>query len=94
MIRIVFRPEAEEEILEARGWYDARSPGLGGEFARSADDAVSSAAEMPLAHPRLEGEYRHVILRRFPYSVIYLPCESEIVVISCFHHKRKPISRS
>ena len=91
-MRLVFRPEAAEEILEARAWYDARSPGLGDQFARSVDAAVRVAREMPFAHPPLERGYRHVILRRFPYSIIYLPGESELLVVSCFHHKRRPFS--
>jgi len=91
-MRLVFRPEAMEEILEARAWYDARSPRLGDQCARSADAAIRAARQLPLTHPPLERGYRHVILRRFPYSIIYLPGESELLVVSCFHHKRRPFS--
>jgi len=30
--RLLFRPEAPAEILDAQGWYDARVPGLGTEL--------------------------------------------------------------
>jgi hypothetical protein len=52
--------------------------------------AVARALRMPLAFPRIEAEFRHVITRKFPYSVIYHPSESELVVVSFFHHRRKP----
>ena len=93
-MELIFRPEAGAELLEAQAWYEARSPGLGFEFARAVEVAVKSALRMPLAHPRIEGEFRHILLRRFPYSIIYRSSESELVVVSCFHHKRKPGSWS
>ena len=89
-MQLVVRPEAESERLYAQAWYEARSPGLGFDLARAVDAAVAAALRMPQAYPRIEGEFRHIILRRFPYSVIYLPSPTELVVVSCFHHRRKP----
>ena len=71
-------------------WYEERSVGLGFEFARAVDAAVSRLVRMPLAFSRIEGEFRHVITRKFPYSIIYHISDTEIVVVSVFHHKRKP----
>lgn len=92
MMRVVFRPEAERELFKAQEWYESCSPGLGYEFARAAEVAVELAIRMPIAHPLIEDKYRHVILRRFPFSIIYLPSDTEILIVSCFHHKRKPLS--
>ena len=88
-MQLVFRPEARKELLEAQAWYESRSMGLGFEFARAIDAAVARALRMPLAFPCIEAEFRHVITRRFPYSVVYCHSESELVVVSCFHHRRK-----
>jgi plasmid stabilization system protein ParE len=89
-VKPVFRPEAHRELLEAQSWYEDRAPGLGLEFARAVDSAVAQAGRMPLAHPRIEREFRHVILRRFPYSIIYQASDTELIVVSCFHHRRRP----
>lgn len=89
-MQLVFRPEAQQELLEARAWYEARAVGLGFEFARAVDAAIAKALRMPLAFPRIEAEFRHVITRKFPYSIIYNVSESELVVVSCFHHRRRP----
>ena len=91
-MRLVFRPEARQELLEAQAWYELRSPGLGFEFARAVDAALAMALRMPLAFPRIEADFRHVITRKFPYSIIYHPAESGLVVVSCFHHSRRPRS--
>jgi len=83
-MQLVFRPEGQKELLEAQAWYEDRSPGLGFEFARAVDVAIARALRMPLAFPSIEAEFRHVITRKFPYSIIYHPTESELVVVSCF----------
>ena len=68
-MRLVVRPEAQRELLAAQAWYEERSPGLGFEFARAVDAAIARTLRMPLAFPRIETEFRHVIARKFPYSI-------------------------
>ena len=89
-MQLVFRPEALKELLEAQAWYEDRSPGLGFEFARAIDAAVVRALRTPLDFACVESSFRHVIARKFPYSIIDHPSESELVVVSCFHHRRRP----
>jgi hypothetical protein len=89
-MRVVVRPEAAAELLEAQVWYEQRSPGLGFEFARAVDAAVARAIRMPLAFPCIEADFRHVAIRKFPYSVIYHSSGTELVVVSFFHHRRTP----
>ncbi len=87
---VVFRPEAEHELLEARTWYESKALGLGFEFARAADAAVASALRNPLGHLRIEEEFRRVFFRKFPYTLIYQPSPDELLVISFFHQHREP----
>ncbi|MEO8803767.1 MAG: type II toxin-antitoxin system RelE/ParE family toxin [Rudaea sp.] len=87
-MQLVVTPAAQDELLQSQAWYERQSPGLGFEFARAVDAAVTRALRMPLAFPRVEAEFRHVLMRRFPYSVIYHPSDSELVVVSFFHHRR------
>jgi plasmid stabilization system protein ParE len=89
-MRIFFRPEARNEILEARAWYESRSPGLGLEFARAVDAALASVVRNPAACTQVEGECRRVTLRRFPYSIIYRAGTDRLLVVSVFHQHRKP----
>ncbi len=89
-MHLVFRPEAQKELLDAMAWYEERAVGLGFEFARAVDVAVERIRRMPLTFPALQDGFRHLMTRKFPYSVIYRATESEIVVVSCFHHRRRP----
>ena len=49
--RLLFRPEARDDLREAQDWYEARSPGLGLEFARAIDAVLSAIARTPGAFP-------------------------------------------
>lgn len=80
------------EIREAAAFYESRATGLGADFLDEVDAAVDRILSFPEAWGSLGGRYRRCHLRRFPYSVIYEILPDEIVVVSVFHHSRKPRS--
>ncbi len=47
--RVVFRPQAEDELQETRDWHEQRQVGLGRAFASAVDDMVGRIAENPSA---------------------------------------------
>ena len=89
-MRVLYRPEAEVEMVAARDWYEARSIGLGLEFVRCVDAAIASAQRTPDSFLQLVAPFRRVLLRRFPYSLIYTIESDALVVIACYHHRRAP----
>jgi plasmid stabilization system protein ParE len=89
-MRVVFRPEARAESIEARDSYEARAPGLGFEFVGMLDAALAAATRNPQAFAVVEGELRRVILRKFPYSLVFRLDPGQLVVIAVFHHRREP----
>lgn len=88
--RIVFRPQAQAELFEARDWYEARQEGLGIEFSVAVDATVANISDRPLAYPRVHNEIRRAILQRFPYAVFFELLEDEIVVLAVLHGRRHP----
>ncbi len=89
-MRILFRPEARDEALEAQAWYEARAAGLGLEFARALDAAVAAAIRNPEMFALVTSSCRRVLLRRFPFSMVYRVLGDEFLVIAVFHHHRDP----
>jgi plasmid stabilization system protein ParE len=87
--QVVFRPQAEDEALEVRQWYEARRAGLGNEFGEAADALVARIARDPLAFPRVYGETRRGVLSRFPYAIYFRVTEHEIVVLA-IHGRQHP----
>jgi plasmid stabilization system protein ParE len=88
--RLVFRPQAESELLDARNWYEEQHPGLGRTFAQAVEDALTGIVQTPLAYPSVRGETRRALVRRFPYAVYYRVLPDQIVVLALMHGRRHP----
>ena len=88
--RLVFLPEAREDIYEAAVWYRQRNPRVAREFTRRVESATKRISQNPFQFPLLDDEARHLVLDHYPYSIIYLIAEEEVVILSCFHQRRDP----
>jgi plasmid stabilization system protein ParE len=87
---LVFRPEAEAELLDAQGWYEAQRAGLGGAFAAAVDQTIAAILANPLGYPRVHGDTRRALVQRFPYAVYFRPIADEVVVLAVMHGRRLP----
>ena len=87
--RVVFRPQAEDDALEIRQWYEARREGLGAEFGLAVDALVARVMANPLAFQRAHGETRRAVLARFPYAIYFRVVGEEIVVLA-LHGRQHP----
>ena len=88
--RLVFRPQAEAELIEARDWYESQRAGLGQAFTDTVDQAVASIIASPLAHPRVHGETRRLVVRRFPFAIYFRVLTDELVVLAVMHGRQQP----
>ena len=88
--RLVFRPEVEAELLDARAWYEGERIGLGAVFAAAVEATVAAILPNPLAYPRVKGDTRRALVRRFPYAVYFRSIGDEIVVLAVMHGRRLP----
>ena len=88
--KVVFRPAAVTELEDARLWYEARRPGLGDDFVDCIDLALLRVASEPLAHARVHGDIRRVLVRRFPYAIFHIAESDRVVVLAVFHASRDP----
>lgn len=86
---VSFRPQAEAEVLEVRGWYEGRRQGLGTEFGAAVDNLVGRITENPLAFPRARGEIRRATLHRFPYA-IYFRLSGDDIIVLAVHGRQHP----
>jgi toxin ParE1/3/4 len=86
---VVFRPQAEDEALELREWYEARRVGLGREFGQELDSLIARVVSNPAAFPRVHHETRRAVLRRFPYA-IYFRMSTDAIVVLAIHGRQHP----
>jgi plasmid stabilization system protein ParE len=86
---VVFRPEAEDEALEVRQWYESKRTGLGHEFSQELHRIIERLADGPLVFPRVHHETRRAVLSRFPYAVYFRVSDSQVVVLA-IHGRQHP----
>jgi toxin ParE1/3/4 len=87
---VVYHPQAEAEVIEATRYYESRSAGLGFVFLAEMQRAENRIAANPEASPRVRGDIRRTLLRRFPYGLMYADEADRIRVIALAHSKRRP----
>ena len=87
---LIIRPEAEQDIQGAFGWYEDRVVGLGREFLRCVDASISQINRSPAIYPAICKGIRRTLTRRFPFGVFYIIADEKIVVLAVLHARRAP----
>lgn len=85
-----FHPKARAELERSALFYDGKFPGLGLEFAAEVQIAVAFAYSHPEAGAPVAASFRRVIVRRFPYSVVYRTQSERLYIIAVAHQRRNP----
>lgn len=88
--KLVFLPEARQDIFDACLWYQEQSIGLGMEFLMCLDAAILSVERHPKIYPIVHENYRRALVRRFPYAIFFEIDAEQIVVYSIFHCSQDP----
>jgi toxin ParE1/3/4 len=85
--RLIIRPEAESDIIDAAVWYESREAGLGFEVTAEIHEAIKRVVEYPKAYLLLRKypEVRRILAQRFPYRIFYIVRHDAIVVFAVLH---------
>jgi plasmid stabilization system protein ParE len=83
-------PLAADEAEAAERWYRERNETAAGRFRRELDSAVDRIAERPDAGAPYLGNSRRILLRRFPFFIVYRLRQTGIEVIAVAHARRRP----
>lgn len=95
MRKIRIHPDAAEEAAQATGWYEKQRAGLGQDF----EVAIRAAMELlgcdPVPSTGTVGAsaklgVRRLILKRFPYDIVFIERPDHVWVIAIAHHSRRP----
>jgi plasmid stabilization system protein ParE len=77
-----FRPEVAADLRAARSWYEARRVGLGDELMLAVDQLLARVDATPNEFPRIRGDTRRALLRRFPYAIFFAVEDEDRVVLA------------
>jgi plasmid stabilization system protein ParE len=88
--KVEIHPEALAEAEAAASWYAERDRSASQSFVRELARAKQRIAEAPERWPlHLEGT-RRLLLRRFPYGVVYRVSGQGVLIVAVAHHRRRP----
>ena len=90
MIPVRFLPPAEAELLHEVEYYSNTRAGTGIRFQAAVEAALERAARHPLGGAPSPQGTRSVLVKGFPFSLVYRANELELLVIAGAPHRRRP----
>lgn len=93
--RIRIDSRAAEELAGAADWYEREKAGLGNAFIDAFENALELLKEdptplLPIVGRASELGAKRLLLHKFPYSIVVLPKDDELVIVALAHHSRRP----
>ena len=89
-INVLLHPDAMEEYIASYAWYHERGPHLAEAFEHEIERAIRLIVEAPERWPLYLGKHRRVLVRRFPYSLVYTIIKGDIFILAVAHGHRRP----
>ncbi len=93
MYQLIIKSRAVLMQQEAYYWYEQQKQGLGERFINELEDKYHKISNNPTAYGKRNDSYRHIVLRKFPYVIVFRIIEKTVVVYAVFHTSRNPKDR-
>ena len=90
MKKVRLLADARREFNKEIVYYEKEREGLGKRFRRAAEAAFLKAGEAPEHGKPGVGGTRRMLIKGFPFSVVYLESENEVMVYAVAHFSRSP----
>jgi plasmid stabilization system protein ParE len=87
---LTVREEAELDINSAFEYYENQRLGLGHDFLLCVEEGLSKIERNPLHYKLIYKELRRVLVRRFPYRILYLVRNKQVIITAVFHVRKDP----
>lgn len=90
MTRVTLLRAAQADIRTGARFYEGQARGLGTEFVAEVDRSLARLREYPEIGAPLRRGARKLLVRRFPYLVIYRVELEGVLVLAVGHQRRHP----
>nr|WP_315476022.1 type II toxin-antitoxin system RelE/ParE family toxin [uncultured Undibacterium sp.] len=90
MGKIEFIAEARTEFLAEVAYYNKQRTGLGAKFIDAVEKAVALALVFPDAGSSFSNGVRRIVVKGFPFALIYKPLAGNIIIFAIAHQSRRP----
>ena len=93
MRNIILHENVVRKLEAAAQWYEEQQVGLGEDFIYEFETLLKYIDQIPFAFPRAFGKYRQVMLKRFPFIILYKIESKTIEISNLIHAKQHPRKR-
>jgi toxin ParE1/3/4 len=90
VIPVRFLPAAEAELLHEVEYYSNARAGMGIRFQAAVEASVERAARHPLGGAPSPKGTRSVLVKGFPFSIVYRVSDVELLVVAVAPHRQRP----
>lgn len=88
--KLIVKPRAELDTMEAVLWYNSVRDGLGDEFLLSLEANLNEITRNPFQFPVFYKTIHRGFTKRFPYAVYFTVEGNEVIVHAVVHTSRNP----
>jgi plasmid stabilization system protein ParE len=85
-----FHRDAQQEFIEAAGYYTRILPELGVRFYDEIERLILDIRRDPERYPLFDPPIRRHFSNVFPYAALYVEQHDRVLIISIMHMKRRP----
>jgi toxin ParE1/3/4 len=90
MYHLIVKPHAIEMAQKAYRWYEKRQAGLGDLFLFEIESCYDRIESSPMLYAKIKKNFRQIILRTFPYVIVFEILKDDVVIYAVFHTSRNP----
>ena len=89
-MKVRFLTPASVELTEAIEYYEGQRLGLGYEFLTEVESAIDKITQFPNAWTLVSNRTRRILLKRFPFGLLYQVRNDDIIVAAVMDLRRDP----
>ncbi|MCD6011810.1 MAG: type toxin-antitoxin system RelE/ParE family toxin [Flavipsychrobacter sp.] len=90
MFQLIIKEAADRMLDDAYWWYEQQLPGLGERLFSEVEICFEKLRQHPTYYSEGRENYRQIIVKNFPYKIIFEIIETDVIVYSIFHTSRNP----
>ncbi|MGZ3756978.1 MAG: type II toxin-antitoxin system RelE/ParE family toxin [Mucilaginibacter sp.] len=90
MYQLIFKPRAIDMAKDAYDWYQEKRLGLGDLFFAELERCYDKIEAWPTSYPKVKKDFRHIVLKTFPYVIVFKIIENQVVIYAVFHSSQNP----
>jgi len=88
MYTLIIKARAIEMAKEAYHWYEEQQAGLSDLFLAELESCYDKLETWPDSYAKIKRNFRQIILRTFPYVVVFEVFKDDVVIYAVFHTSR------